>query len=168
MVKLGEFCLEDRAARDRPAVKNRSFDGTRIQSTPPLYPFGYGLSYTQFEYSNLTVDCHPDELVVSANVKNAGQKAGNEIVQFYYHRENAPVAVPNFQLCGFKRIYLLPGESQMVNVQIPLDLLDLVNEQGDAIREPGTFKLYVGGQQPDERSAALTGKNVLVKEISLP
>ena len=147
------------------AMKGRTY---RYLEKAPLYPFGYGLSYTTFEYTAFTVEITEKELLASVTVKNTGAMAGNEIIQFYHRQMHASVPVPNYQLSGFKRIYLEPGNSQRVTVQIPRSLLDLIDENGNAVHASGAFRLFAGGQQPDERSEELTGNKVLVKDLSLP
>jgi beta-glucosidase len=144
------------------SMKGRTY---RFLEKPPLYPFGFGLSYTSFDYSDFTIGngggAREKGLTVSVVVKNAGNFSGDEIVQFYLHRHEAPLPVPNYQLCGFKRMNLAPGEAKKVSLNIPLSLLDLVDENGHSYREPGKYTFYAGGQQPDSRSKELTGKNVL-------
>jgi beta-glucosidase len=88
----------------------------------PLYPFGYGLSYTHFEYSNLHVEpaeIHPGgEARVTLDVKNTGDRAGVETVQLYLHEKYAPVSTPVKQLRGFERVALDPGESKTVTLKL--------------------------------------------------
>jgi beta-glucosidase len=145
-------------------MKGRTY---RYLENPPLYPFGFGLSYTSFEYSDFVLDDDEDGLSASVSVKNTGACAGGEVVQFYLKRHDAPIPVPHFQLCGFKRVELAPGQSERVVVKIPLTLLELVGADGISCREPGRFTFYAGGQQPDRRSEELTGKKALASEYWL-
>jgi beta-glucosidase len=158
-----------RSDEDLPPFEDYSMKGRtyRYLETPPIYPFGYGLSYTSFEYSNFHLDQTEEGLRASVLLKNVGARAGGEIVQFYLKRHGAPFPIPNFQLCGFKRIELDPGQLEQVSIAIPLALLELVGEDGISRREPGRFTFYAGGQQPDTRSEELTGKKTLAKEYCL-
>ena len=114
----------------------------------PLYPFGYGLSYTQFKYSGLEIsdnEIHTDDtLLVKVNVQNVGKVAGDEIVQLYITDDYASVTSPILALKGFKRISLNPGESKVVQFFITNDLLSFYNDKNDFIIELGTFKVGVG------------------------
>ncbi len=159
-----------RSDEDLPPFEDYSMKGRsyRYLENPPLYPFGFGLSYTSFEYSDFTLDDDKDGVSASVLVENTGARAGGEVVQFYLKRHGAPIPVPHFQLCGFKRIELAPGQSEQVTVEIPLSMLEMVGEDGISRREPGRFTFYAGGQQPDQRSAELTGKKVLAREYHLP
>ncbi|HEY8850091.1 MAG TPA: glycoside hydrolase family 3 C-terminal domain-containing protein, partial [Thermoanaerobaculia bacterium] len=95
----------------RPANPQDKYTNKYLDLPPgPLYPFGFGLSYTRFEYSDLRVD----GLTVSAAVRNAGRRAGDEIVQLYINEPVASVSRPLKELAGFQRIALAPGESKRV------------------------------------------------------
>jgi beta-glucosidase len=164
------FVLSD---EDLPPFEDYSMKGRtyRYLETPPLYPFGFGLSYTSFDYSDFTIEndggAREEQLTASVIVTNTGNFSGNEVVQLYLRRHEAPLPVPNYQLCGFKRIDLAPGEAKKVSLTIPISLLDLVDENGHRRREPGKYTFYAGGQQPDTRSKELTGKKVLQLIFSL-
>ena len=162
-----------RSDEDLPPIEDYSMNGRtyRYLKKPPLYPFGFGLSYTSFDYSGFTIEnnagVRDEQLTASVIVTNAGNLPGSEVVQFYLRRHEAPLPVPNFQLCGFKRIDFAPGEAKKVSLNIPISLLDLVDENGHSRREPGKYTFYAGGQQPDERSKELSGKTVLQIGFSL-
>ena len=146
------------------SMKGRTY---RYMQEEPLYPFGYGLSYSNFEYSGLKLDPQVvdieelKELKVGVNIKNISNIAGEEVVQLYIKDIESSVKVPKYELRGFKRIYLEPQESKSIEFTITPRQLSLINEEGRCVLEPGEFKIYVGGQQPDERSKILTGKEVL-------
>ena len=150
------------------SMKNRTY---RYIESEPLYPFGYGLSYTSFEYSNLVVSkeelstADNDDIIVSVDVENTGDRAGDEVIQLYIKDLEASVRVPIWQLNGVKRIHLKPGEKTRVEFTLRKRQFALIDEDGKAVLEPGIFRIYVGGQQPDERSKKLTGKDVLYTEI---
>ncbi len=158
-----------RSDDDLPPFEDYSMQGRtyRYLENPPLYPFGFGLSYTSFEYSGFALDDDIDGINATVLVKNTGARAGAEVVQFYLKQHNVTVQVPNFQLCGFKRIELAPGESAQVTVKIPHSALEVIGEDGASRREPGRITFYAGGQQPDARSEELTGKKVLTREYRL-
>ena len=158
-----------RSDDDLPPFEDYSMKGRtyRYLENPPLYPFGFGLSYTSFEYSNFVLDDDKDGINASVIVKNTGARSGREVVQFYLRHHDATVPAPNYQLCGFKRIDLAPGESEQVNVNIPHLMLEVIGEDGISRRETGQIIFYAGGQQPDARSEELTGKKVLTSVYRL-
>jgi beta-glucosidase len=118
----------------------------------PLYPFGYGLSYTTFAYHNLQVGAPSiaagEQLTVSVEVENTGQRAGDEVVQLYLSDLKASAPVPIRQLQGFRRIHLAPGERQAVRFTLSPRQFALVDAQGRYLVEPGEFTISVGGRQP--------------------
>ena len=130
-----------------------------------LYPFGYGLSYTDFVYSDLQIEQQElpagEELEVTVVVKNTGSRRGDEVVQLYLSACEAEVRVPRHELRGVNRINLEPGESKKVSFVLTPEMMTCVAEDGRRILEPGQFKVFVGGQQPDSRSEDLTGKATL-------
>ena len=120
-------------------------------SYDPLFPFGYGLSYTSFRYENFQVpkSAKPkDTLRVSVTVTNTGNRAGDEIVQVYADRQYQSVLSPVERLVAFQRISLKPGESKRVTLDIPVSRLAVI--PGDILGtekrvvEPGTYQLRVG------------------------
>ncbi len=114
----------------------------------PLYPFGHGLSYTEFRYSNLRVD--PSEINaegdanVSVDVENAGKRAGIETVQLYLHERVAPVSTPVKQLRGFRRVALNPGEKKTVTFTLTPEDLMLLDRDMHWVVVPGTFDIMIG------------------------
>jgi beta-glucosidase len=114
----------------------------------PLYPFGYGLSYTNFEYSHLRVDpaeIHPGgEAGVTLDVKNTGHRAGVETVQLYIHEQYAPVSTPVKQLRGFERVALEPGETKTVTIKLTAEALQLLDTDMHWRVVPGDFEIMVG------------------------
>ncbi|HLM55258.1 MAG TPA: glycoside hydrolase family 3 C-terminal domain-containing protein [Pyrinomonadaceae bacterium] len=123
----------------------------------PLYPFGHGLSYTRFEYRGLKMkrSVKAGEAVqVSAEVRNAGPVAGDEVVQLYLTDAEASAPVPVRALKGFERVRLRPGESRRVTFTLrPADLA-LVDDAGRSVLEPGEFRISIGGKQPGFRGRA--------------
>lgn len=153
-----------RSTEELPAFTDYSMENRtyRYMKNEALYPFGFGLSYTQFDYSDLklskTTINAGEGLTVSVKVTNTGKLAGDEVVQVYIKDLEAAWAVPNWQLSGMKRINLGSGESAEVSFEILPEQFAVVNDDGQSIIEPGGFEIYVGGSQPDTRSIKLMGK----------
>lgn len=149
-----------RSTDDLPPFTDYRMEGRtyRYFRGEPLFPFGHGLSYTTFAYSNLrlskekiTLDGTAMEapvLTVSVDVQNTGDRAGDEVVQLYLTDLVASVPVPIRQLAGFKRISLSPGEKQTVSFTITARQLSLIDSSGNRVIEPGEFEISVGGRQP--------------------
>ena len=123
----------------------------------PLFPFGYGLSYTTFSYSNLRVSAPRinagDPLTVSVDVRNSGDRAGDEVVQLYLRDDVASVAEPVRNLKGFRRINLKPGETRTVAFRLGADSFALYDRQMRRVIEPGTFTIFVGTSSDADASA---------------
>lgn len=130
-------------------------EGDMSRVNGALYPFGYGLSYTTFEYSGLTVSPEritpKQETTVCFSVKNTGNVAGDEVVQLYIRDLLSSVTTFEKNLCGFERVHLAPGESKVVTFKILPRDLELMNRKGDWVVEPGEFKLMVGASSEDIR-----------------
>lgn len=150
------------------SMKNRTY---RYIETEPLYPFGYGLSYNQYAYSELELNATEvisgDDLTVRVKVTNTSEQMGREVVQLYLKDHIASVDVPHHSLVAFDNILLLPGETRSIVFTIKSKQMAVINHDGDAVYEPGTFTVYAGGQAPDKRSAALTGNQVLSADFTL-
>ena len=115
----------------------------------PLLPFGYGLSYTAFRYSNLRLDkseIGADEgITITVTVENVGNRAGEEVVQLYLQDVVRSITPPKRQLKGFKKVMLEKGERKTVSLTIHPDDLKFYNSQFEFVAEPGEFVVYVGG-----------------------
>jgi beta-glucosidase len=124
----------------------------------PLYPFGYGLSYTKFTYGDITLSRPTigpaDSVVVSLPVKNDGSRAGDEVVQLYVRDMVGSVSRPVKELKGFSRISLKPGESRTVRFTLGPKELRMLNEKMQWVVEPGEFSVMVGASSEDIRSRA--------------
>jgi beta-glucosidase len=124
----------------------------------PLFPFGYGLSYTQFRLSNLQLSAQrirPDgRLTASVEVENTGQRAGDEVVQLYIRETAASVTRPVKELKGFERVTLRPGEKRRVEFALTPQQLGFYNRELRFVVEPGEFKIFVGNSSADERLTA--------------
>lgn len=162
-----------RSIDDVPAFTDYSMRGRtyRYSERMPLYPFGYGLSYTRFRYSELTLSSERvgpgDTIEASVTVTNAGDRAGDEVVQLYLKDLDASCRVPTHDLRGFERITLAPGASRRVRFRLGARELSLIDESGARVLEPGRFRVTVGGSQPDARSVELTGSAPLGAEFEL-
>lgn len=125
------------------------------QPASPLFPFGHGLSYTSFEYSDLTVEpltAAPGEQVhISLKVTNTGLKAGDEVVQLYIRDEYASVPRPAKELKGFVRLSLQPGETQKVTFHLPVNQLAFYDKCMDLAVEPGRVLVMIGSSSEDIR-----------------
>ncbi len=123
----------------------------------PLFPFGHGLSYTSFGYSNLQLPKQAaagEAVSISVKVTNTGYYAGDEVVQLYLTDEVGSTPRPIRQLEGFKRISLKAGESQEVYVSLDPEQFSMINTAGDRVIEPGWFTITVGGKQPGFKGLA--------------
>ena len=150
-----------RSVDDLPPFEDYNMDGRtyRYFNGDPLYPFGFGLSYTRFTYHELQISSQTvtagDSIIVQAAVENSGDRLGDEVVQLYLKDIDASVPVPRLQLEGFQRIRLAPGERKTVQFTLTPQQMSLVDEDGQWLLEPGLFKLWIGGQQPNPTSDTL-------------
>jgi beta-glucosidase len=120
-------------------------------SAAPLYPFGYGLSYSTFEYANLRVSGRVPEIEVIVDVKNTGACDGDEVVQLYVIDPLASTVRPRKQLRAFDRVFIRAGETKPVTLKLGPDAFSLVNAAGDIVTERGDFLLEVGASSEDIR-----------------
>jgi beta-glucosidase len=130
----------------------------------PLYPFGYGLSYTRFKYDNLKLNSKryttTQNVQLSVDVRNVGAREGDEVVQLYVTDEAATSPVPVRSLKGVRRVHLKPGERRRVTFTLAPRDLTMVDERGRRLLEPGEFRVSIGGKQPGfdgHADAATTG-----------
>lgn len=134
----------DPEAREVPAFTQRYPNYVDMPGSP-LYPFGFGLSYTKFSYSDLQWDrVDADAVEVRAVVKNTGSRGGFETAQCYIRDNVAGVTLPVRQLKGYQKCFLSPGEAQIVRFRLDRDLLSFYNRQGERVFEPGSFTVWVG------------------------
>jgi beta-glucosidase len=162
-----------RALEDVPDFQSYAMRGRtyRYVEREPLYPFGYGLSYGRFEYSALSVSkprfsVH-DVVEVSVTVANRGEHASDEVTQLYLKDLAASVVVPHHDLRGFERLTLAPGESRRLSFTLRARDFSLIDDSGRRVLEPGRFRVFVGGSQPDARSVALCGQAPLSVDVEL-
>jgi beta-glucosidase len=150
------------------SMKNRTY---RYFSGEPLYPFGYGLSYSTFEYSGLKLWSSElqagDPLTVEVDVKNKSKRAGDEVVELYLNFPKTPGA-PLRALRAFRRIHLNAGEQQNVKFVLQPRDLSYVNDAGDRLVAAGTYVITVGGGQPGTTAAKADGHLSIRGEQKLP
>jgi len=126
----------------------------------PLYPFGYGLSYTTYSYGPVTLSSPTmkagSKITATATITNTGNRDGDEIVQFYIRDRFASVVRPVKELKGFQRVHLAKGESKAVSFDIDATTLSYYDSEGKAVLEPGDFDIMIGANSANVQSARLT------------
>ena len=162
-----------RNIEDVPPMTNYSMKGRtyRYLEKEPLYPFGFGLSYTDFEYTDISISksrlSAGEDLSVTAIVRNRGSRASDEVSQLYVKDLEASCRVPHHELRGFARLHLKPGESRIVEFSLTPKDISLIDELGQRWLEPGRFRVTIGGSQPDARSVQLMGRAPLSVEFEV-
>jgi beta-glucosidase len=148
--------LEQLPPYDDYAMVGRTY---RYMTAEPMYPFGFGLSYGKFEYSNLKLSAtklkknQPVEAEVT--ITNAGSIAGDEVVQLYVTDLKGSTRTPLYSLKDFRRISLEAGQSTVVKFTITPAMMTLINEKGEGVVEAGEFRISIGGSLPGKRSLDL-------------
>ena len=137
----------------RPGGKSKFTSKYLDTPLEPVYPFGYGLSYTSYEYSGLKVEKKENTFRISAEVKNTGDRAGDEIVQCYVQDVVAKRVRPVKELKDFAKVSLEPGEEKEVVFEIPFEKLGYYDREMNYVVEPGLFRFYVGGNSRDTLTA---------------
>jgi len=149
-------------------MQNRTY---RYFHGKPLYPFGYGLSYTTFAYSNLTLPKSAitagDPLAAEVTVTNTGKREGDEVAQLYLSFPSVPGA-PLRALRSFRRVHLRPGESRKVSFELKDRDLSMVSEAGEPIIAEGAYTVSIGGGQPDTGAPAVAGTFEVLGTKTLP
>ena len=150
------------------SMQNRTY---RYFKGKPLYPFGYGLSYTTFSFADLVLPKAAinagDSLTAEATITNTGKLEGDEVAQLYLSFPNVPGA-PIRALRGFKRVHLNPGESQKVSFELKDRDLSIVNEAGEPIIAEGLYSVSIGGGQPNTGTPTVTGTFQVMGTKTLP
>jgi len=149
-------------------MANRTY---RYFNGKPLYPFGYGLSYTTFKYSDLSMPAQPvaagQPLGADVTVTNTGKVEGDEVVQVYL-KFPAVKGAPLVALRGFQRVHLEAGASKMVHFDLRDRDLGIVTEDGNPIIAQGEYTISIGGGEPDTSAPSITGKFHIDRQIALP
>ncbi len=145
------------------SMYNRTYRFTKYK---PMYPFGFGLSYSNFIYSDLQIKNNKikkgESIDLNFEIHNDSQTSGEEIIQIYIKDIEASYRTPNSSLIFFNRVHLNPGEKKNINIIIDDKMMASFNQEGIKQIEPGIFKIFVGGSSPGQRSYEL-GKQL--KEI---
>ncbi len=145
-----------KSIEDLPPYEDYDMEGRTYKylDVAPQFPFGFGLSYTTFAYDNLNVAKdqvdNGESVDVSLTLKNEGDYDADEVVQFYLTDKEASFRVPEQSLVGFDRIHVPAGESREINFTVTPEMMESINEDGEAVLEPGEFKIYVGGSSYSE------------------
>ena len=142
--KLGQFPGDSVNVHynDDIYVGYRYYDTYKVD---PLFPFGHGLSYTTFQYSNLDIRRNGDGATASFTVKNTGKVAGAEVAQVYVRQQKSTLPRPEKELKAFEKVYLQPGEEKKVTVALNEDAFRYYNDVLNTwVLEPGTFDVLVG------------------------
>lgn len=162
-----------RTTEELPAFTDYSMAGRtyRYMQNEALYPFGYGLSYTEFSYGNLSLstgEVTREGVDIRMTVKNTGVMEGVETVQIYIKAvpEAAVANVPNIQLKGICKCSLKPEEEKEICVHLPAEAFALYDEEARLLVHKGNYVVFAGGHGPDARSCKLTGKDVLEAVLS--
>jgi len=153
-----------RSISDLPDFKDyKMADGFtyRYMKKEPLYPFGFGLSYSTFKYSHLAASSITagKPLVVSVDVRNTGKVASDEVAQLYIKHLGPSLPMPNLELKAFKRVHLLPGQTKKVQLTVRPQDMGVVHSDTTSWSEPEPIQVWVGGGQP---KAGTSGKIVMI------
>jgi beta-glucosidase len=156
-----------------PAFDNYSMKGRtyRYMTAEPLYPFGFGLSYTTCSYSGLTVSApkvrRGETITAEVTVTNTGKYASDEVAELYLTHENAGDSAALFALKGFKRVSLAPGDSIRIHFVLTPGQLSVVNASGQQVEPPGKIRISVAGSLPTRRSEELGAAKGVEAEIEV-
>jgi beta-glucosidase len=159
-----------RSVDQLPSFSDYSMEGRtyRYFKGDPLYPFGYGLSYTSFAYGSLTMPAGApagSSVPVAVTVQNTGSREGDEVVQLYVRFEGATGRAPIHALAGFRRIHLQPGEKKTVRMILSPRALSQVDDKGHRTEKPGRITIFTGGGQP--LPAALADGSVIGRTLTV-
>jgi glycoside hydrolase, family 3 domain protein len=157
-----------RSEKDLPAFEDYSMKGRtyRYLEKEPLYPFGYGLTYSDIYCKNAKYErSFGGEIKITAELVNDGIYESGEVLQVYVKNLDSPYAVRNWSLANAKPIYLKKKESSIFECVLKKEVFEVVNDQGERVRDGKRFRIYVGCSQPDKRSVVLTGHRPIELEV---
>tara|TARA_X000000950_G_scaffold80840_1_gene101614 strand:- start:2096 stop:4123 length:2028 start_codon:yes stop_codon:yes gene_type:complete len=150
------------------SMKGRTY---RYMTNEPMYPFGFGLSYSSFSFSDLNqsaINIKEGEIVeITLKVTNIGDYPAIETVQMYITDDITSTLTPLFSLKGIKKVNLQPGESKFIDFKISTDMLKLINDQGVAILEKGNFTIHISNSLPSKRALELGASKSLITRLVL-
>ncbi|BAX78487.1 glycoside hydrolase family 3 C-terminal domain-containing protein [Labilibaculum antarcticum] len=156
-----------------PPFDDYSMEGRtyKFMKEDPLFPFGFGLSYTKFEYSNIELSAKKlkrnDSLKVKVKLSNVGSFDADEVVQLYLSQPGAGVSAPFKKLIGFQRISLLKGEAKQIEFVIDANKMAQITEEGTETIKKGIYKIYIGGSSPIKNKQALGSINLVEETFEL-
>jgi len=155
-----------------PPFEDYSMTGRtyRYATREPLFPFGFGLSYTSFVYHDLIIIPPIDPITgfrVAVTLKNAGFVSADEVVQLYLSAIETRLPAPLSQLIAFQRVSLKPGQIKTIHFNVTPEMLMLVDEYGRQKLEPGIFQLTAGGCSPGVRGVALGAPQPVSEEFTI-
>ena len=138
------------------SMENRTYRFTNFE---PMYPFGFGLSYSNFKYSNIKLSdnniARNDSVTVSFDIDNIGYFDGNEIVQLYISNMGSKFRVPKYSLKGFKKIHLKANQRKRIQFILNKSMLNSIDDMGREVLENGEYKIWISGSSPQRRSIDL-------------
>jgi beta-glucosidase len=152
-----------RSVGDLPDFYNHKPSANRtyaFSTRKPLFPFGFGLSYTTFRFDRVRVE--PEQIrtggtaKLSVDITNTGSRSGDEVAELYVHQKVASVTRPVKQLAGFQRITVKPGETRTVEFRVTPEMLSMLNQDMHRVVEPGVFELMVGPSSDQTSTVLLT------------
>ena len=144
------------------SMKNRTY---RYFNGTPMYPFGYGLSYTSFSYEKGSITENDDTYEVTVKITNTGSYDSLEKIQLYAEPQNPEFTVPRYELRAYKPIFIKAGDAKEASITVKKKELLLIDEAGRKTEHKNGFKFYISGGQPDKRTTELTGASPVVFEI---
>lgn len=156
--------LEDLPAFDDYSMKGRTY---RYYEGTPLYPFGYGLTYGKVVVNEFEVVKMEEGVSLKITVENVGNYSTGEVVQVYVKNEESRFAPLHPVLCGFQRVFVEKGKSQVIEIQLGKEAFSVVDDEGKRVLDGERFTLYVGVHQPDKRSCELSGTEGMRKTVDL-
>ena len=156
-----------------PAYEDYSMKGRtyRYMTKEPMYPFGFGLSYAKFDYSDLKLSkesiSKKESTTLTCKVTNTSNQSADEIVQLYITANSKVLDSPLFSLKGIQRVSLKPGSSQEISFVVSPQMLNQINEKGEKELKKGSYTLSIGGSLPTKRSLDLGATPTLGKTVSV-
>jgi beta-glucosidase len=156
-----------------PAYEDYSMSGRtyRYMTKEPMYPFGFGLSYAKFDYSDLALSkeriSKKESTTLTCKVTNTSDESADEIIQLYITANSKELDSPLFSLKGVQRISLNPGSSQEISFVVSPQMLNQINEKGEKELKKGDYTISIGGSLPTKRSLDLGASQTLSKTITV-